>query len=172
MAILKKKIISSSFKNEQISLLTMSPWNWRHWDFFGVTNYMVRKSRTLKKEKETLAKRKEEEGKSRPADIIKQVQDFYQSDEVSWMCSGKKDLLPVKIDGIKQHNRNIFYRVIWMNSMQTLNKSLAWKYMFQNFASYAPSGVLQLETLLVFIQFVLSPRMPSWFQYASWVNQS
>ena len=64
---------------------------------------MVRQSRTLKKEKGILAKRKEKEGKSIPADVIKQMQDFYQSDEVSQMCPGIKDFVTVKIDCIKQH---------------------------------------------------------------------
>ena len=80
MAVLKKTIISSSSKNEQISLLTMSPSSWTikgTADFFGVTYYMVRQSRTLYKEKGILVKRKEKEGKFIPADVIKQVQDFY-----------------------------------------------------------------------------------------------
>ena len=64
---------------------------------------MVRQSRTLKKEKGILAKRKEKEGKSIPADVMKQMQDFYQSDEVSQMCPGIKDFVTVKIDCIKQH---------------------------------------------------------------------
>ena len=112
-------------------------------DFFGVTNYMVRQSRTLKKEKGILAKRNEKEWKSVPADDIKQVQDFYQSDEVSQMCPGKKDFVPVKIDGIKQHKHKRLLLCNLNELHSNFKQKFGQKISLPNFASYAPSGVLQ-----------------------------
>jgi len=70
---------------------------------FGATNYMVKKSRTVMKEKGILGLYDKPKGKKLKTDIVNAVIDFYQNDENSRICPGKKDSISIRNkDGEKE----------------------------------------------------------------------
>jgi len=73
--------------------------------FFSTTHYMVSKSRKLRNKYGILPKiPKVSKGKVITEGIIMEVENFYNSDDVSRICPGKSDFLSIKDkDGQKQH---------------------------------------------------------------------
>ena len=94
-----KEKCSSSNLETTLKLITLVPPSWRiekTANEFGVSKFMVNKARRLKKAKGILpdispikARKLSEESKT-------EVIDFYNDDEVSRMCPGKKDFVSVK----------------------------------------------------------------------------
>ena len=67
-----------------------------------MTNYMVRKARHLRKANGIFADPEAKKGKQLAADLIDRVVAFYESDDYSRMCPGKKDCVSVAVDGKKE----------------------------------------------------------------------
>ena len=68
---------------------------------FQVFERLVKKARELKKREGILAEPNKKKGKSLNFDIKQRVINFYQSDEFSRMCPGKKEYVSVRVDGVK-----------------------------------------------------------------------
>ena len=97
MLSLKSKIDIST-KLEQIKLLTFVPSSWtckETMEKFQVSERLVKKARELKKREGILAEPNKKKGKSLNFDIKQRVINFYQSDEFSRMCPGKKEYVSV-----------------------------------------------------------------------------
>ena len=61
---------------------------------------MIKKARKLKGEKGILAEPNKKLDKNFFEDMVKCILDFYQSDEYSPCCSGKKEFVSVTTDGV------------------------------------------------------------------------
>lgn len=99
---LLKEKCSMASRQEQIKLLTLIPESWsinKTIDEFNVTEHVVRRSRELKKQKGILADPNPKKGKLLDSDITKEVISFYQLDEYSRICPGKKEFVSVKCEG-------------------------------------------------------------------------
>lgn len=98
-----------SSRQKQIQLLTLAPESWsikRISEEFGVTEYLVRRSRELKKESGILAEPHAKVGKALSSKIEELVLNFYQNDEYSRMCPGQKDFVSVKkADGSREQKQ-------------------------------------------------------------------
>ena len=68
---------------------------------FNVSEYMVRRARELKSNHAILAELVVKKGKMLSADVKLRVTEFYENDEISRLCPGKKDYVSIKIDGSK-----------------------------------------------------------------------
>ena len=66
---------------------------------------MVKTAKNLKAQKGILAIPAQKIGKRLPSEISIRVQQFYEEDEFSRMCPGKKDCVPVRIDGQKVYKQ-------------------------------------------------------------------
>ena len=100
---LLKEKISSATRRDKIKLLTLAPDSWsreRTAKFFNVSEYLVRTSRTLKKNKGILGEPESKLGRSLAAATVSLVIDFYQDDEFSRMMPSKKDFVSL---GRNQH---------------------------------------------------------------------
>lgn len=90
---------SISTTREKVRLLTMAPSSWnieRVALEFNVSQYLVKKARKLYKSDGILADPVQAQGKRLPTDSINAVKHFYEDDEFSRMCPGKKDFVSVK----------------------------------------------------------------------------
>ena len=106
-----KEMISSlksksdiSTKQEKIKLLTLIPSSWTIKETtkkFEVSERLVKRARELKRSKGILAEPNQKRGKPLDAEVAQKVINFYQSDEFSRMCPGKKEYISVWVDGIK-----------------------------------------------------------------------
>ena len=103
---LKEKFRETTKRSEQVQILTVLPRSWtrkRIQNEFGVSEYMARKSKQLVREKGVLSSPVPKPGHSLPFATVKQVTDFYESDEVSRMMPGKKDFVSVRQEGKRIH---------------------------------------------------------------------
>jgi hypothetical protein len=104
LMLLVKDKIKVATKQEKIRLLTLVPESWskcKTMQEFDVTEHLVKRARTLKKEKGILADLDTKRGKSLSQSVVERVVDFYQSDEYSRMCPGKKEYVTIKVHGNK-----------------------------------------------------------------------
>lgn len=100
----------------KIKILSISPYSHRKtMNLFRATDYMVRKSREMKKKFGIIPEIPHvSKGKIITREVKKLVQDFFQQDEISRMCPGKKDYLRIRnIDSGKKEA--IQKRLILMN---------------------------------------------------------
>ena len=105
--LLKQKCMVSS-RQEKLKLLTLARASWsiaRTANEFQVTKHLVKKSRALKKSKGILADPISRKGRTLDSDIKVRVVAFYQSDEYSRICPGKKDYVSVKVNGVKEQRQ-------------------------------------------------------------------
>ena len=112
---LMKEKCHLSTKREKIKILTLVPQSWstkKTVQEFGVTEYMVRKARNLRKANGILADPEAKKGKQLAADLVDRVVAFYQSDDYSRTCPGKKDCVSVVVDGKKE---SVQERLLLMN---------------------------------------------------------
>ena len=99
---MKNKIVESKSFEEKINLVELAPKSWslrKIRENFGVSHYMARSARNNSDTSE--AKIAKKRGKSFDINIVSRVKEFYQSDEVSRMCPGKRDCISIKENGIK-----------------------------------------------------------------------
>jgi hypothetical protein len=77
--------------------MALSSWNIERMALeFNVSQYLVKKARKLYKSDGILADPVQAQGKRLPTDTINAVKQFYEDDEFSRMCPGKKDFVSVK----------------------------------------------------------------------------
>ena len=103
--LIKEKLIISN-RTEKLKLLTLTPASWtiqKTVEYFAVTKSMVETSHKLKKSKGILGEPDKKSGKKITVELKTIIENFYQSDEYSCMCPGKKEFVSVKIDGKKTH---------------------------------------------------------------------
>ena len=89
-------------KKTKIQILTLEPKSWsieKTAHEFGVSECIVRNARILKKNYGILANPEGKRGKTLQEDIQNKVIEFFQDDEFSRLCPGKKDYVSVKIKG-------------------------------------------------------------------------
>lgn len=104
---LKEKLRLSSHA-QKIQILTLAPDSWakeKIVEEFGVTDYMVRQARKLKKTAGVLALPTGKVGKKLSEQVTQRVEALYEDDEFSRQCPGKKDFVSVRINGEKVHKQ-------------------------------------------------------------------
>ncbi|XP_060780327.1 uncharacterized protein LOC132888272 [Neoarius graeffei] len=104
VTLLKEKCATATYQ-EKIKIVTLAPESWtiqRTVEEFSVTEHLVKKARELKKNKGILADPDSKAGRKLDEAVKARVTAFYQNDEFSRMCPGKKEYVSVKIDGERQ----------------------------------------------------------------------
>lgn len=105
--LMKEKIQISDY-NTQIKILTLTPDSWTKnyaVNYFGVTDYQIRKSRQLKELHGILPTPEKKRGKALSIEVANLVESFYQDDEISRIMPGKKDFLSVGKGTQKRHEQ-------------------------------------------------------------------
>ena len=83
-----------------MTILSVLPMRWSCQKIeheFGVSNYMARAVKALVKEKGVLSTPNPKPGRTVSENVAESVKDFYNSDEVSRMMPGKKNMSPLEI---------------------------------------------------------------------------
>ena len=96
---LKERFHSATNMSEKVQILTVLPKSWsvrKLQSEFGTSNYMARKLKDLVKEKGILATPNPKSGHSLAPKTVDLVCNFYETDDVSRMMSGRKDFVSVK----------------------------------------------------------------------------
>ena len=111
--VLIKEKLEISSPRDQIKILTLTPESWsikKTVQEFGVTEYKVKCTRELKKERGILAEPKQKVGKALSGGVSEIVSNFYQQDEYSRCCPTMKGLVSVTKDSVKtKHQKACFY---------------------------------------------------------------
>jgi hypothetical protein len=99
MESLREKFSKSTLYHEKLQILTLSPFTIeKTQQFFQATNYMVKKSRKLREAKGVLSiPDKLSKGYKISEEVKAQVVAYYECDEVSRVCPGKKDTVSVRL---------------------------------------------------------------------------
>ena len=112
----KEKLDKCHTREERIQFLTLIPENWsteRAVTFFNVTEYMVRAARNDTKEKGILGIPDSIHTNGLSDELLVRVKSFYEEDQISQMCAGKKDFVNIKSShGTKKHHQK---RLIFCN---------------------------------------------------------
>ena len=84
---------------EKLQILTLSPFIIEETqEYFGATNYMVKKSRNLREMKGVMAvPEKMSKGRKLTEALQAEVIAFYELDEVSRLCPGRKDAVTIRL---------------------------------------------------------------------------
>ena len=94
---LKEKFNKSESYQERVQILTLSPFTIdKTMKEFGTTNYLVKKSRAVKKEAGVLRLCNKKQGKCLSKELEEEVVKFYESDENSRICPGMKDTISMR----------------------------------------------------------------------------
>ena len=105
----KEKLDKCHTREERIQLLTLIPEHWsreRAVSFFNVTEYMVRTARNVTKEKGILGMPDSIHRHGLSDELLARVKSFYEEDQISHMCAGKKDFVTIKnSDGTKERHQ-------------------------------------------------------------------
>ena len=99
MESLKDKFHQSKSYQEKLQILTLSPFTIEQTQhFFSTTNYMVKKSRKLREMNGVMSVfQKMSKGRKLTEELKADVAAFYESDEVSRLCPGRKDSMSVRL---------------------------------------------------------------------------
>ena len=100
---IKEKMKTAS-KIEKFQLLTLAPKSWsieKIASEFSVSHRLVRKANNAKQVMGILALPSRKMGKVLPDEIKQRVLDFFEDDEFSRLCPGKKDYVSVRVEGVK-----------------------------------------------------------------------
>ena len=95
----EKLTLGSTTSEEKIKILTLTPESWSIVEavlFFGVSEYLIRQARELKKSRGILGSPDKNLGKPLPASTTEKVQLFYEDDAHSHLMPGKKDFISIK----------------------------------------------------------------------------
>lgn len=98
---LKEKFAETTSYADKIQILTLIPKSWtleKTRSEFSTTKYLVRKAREIKNTFGVLGKPTARSGKKINNDVISLVENFYESDDISRLCPGKKDYVQIKTD--------------------------------------------------------------------------
>ena len=93
-----------SCKKEKLMILTLAPQSWtieKTAAEFGVSTYMVKKARMLKKTDGILPDLAPKKGRQLGQATVDKVIAIYVSDEFSRMCPGQKEYVTIRVDGQK-----------------------------------------------------------------------
>lgn len=107
---LKSKFQESGSYQEKLQILTLSPFTIEKTQaYFGTTNYMVKKSRCLRETRGVMAlPEKMSKGRKLGEALKVEVAAFYESDEVSRLCPGRKEAISVRLangDKVRKQKR-------------------------------------------------------------------
>ena len=100
-----KEKLKDATSSEKIQILTLIPDSWSRKycaEYFGVSEYLIRTARELKKNNGILSKLAPKKGKKISQETIDLVQAFYQDDEFSRQLPGKKDCVSIRKKEYKQ----------------------------------------------------------------------
>ena len=100
--------VKFSKRKDQLKYLTLVPDSWtikKIEDFLVVGNSTARKSKELKKGKGLVPEIAKKKVKVLVTDIAESVAAFYEDDQFSRNCLGKKEFVSVKINGEKVHKQ-------------------------------------------------------------------
>ena len=103
---LKEEFRRTTERSKQLQILTVLLQSWTRkkiQEEFGVSDYMARKCKQLVKEKGILSTPDPKPGHTLPPETVKLVGDFYESDDISRMMTGKKYFMSVRLDGKLVH---------------------------------------------------------------------
>ena len=101
----EKLTLGSTTCEEKINILTLTPQSWsivKAASFFGVSEYLIRQARELKKSCGILGSPDKYRGKPLPASTTERVQLFFEDDAHSRLMPGKKDFISIKKNVHKQ----------------------------------------------------------------------
>lgn len=93
-----------ALKEDKVKILSLLPSSWSRKKItseFNVSDRLIKITRQLVKEQGILPELGKRRGHGISEDTVKQVADFYEDDEYSRICPGKKDCVSVKIDHLK-----------------------------------------------------------------------
>ena len=99
MGELRLKFLSSNNREDRIRILTLAPTSWTRSataSFFETSEYLVNLARETKKELGILEKPHAIIRHRLQADVLERVKQFYERDDVSRMCPGRKDYVAVR----------------------------------------------------------------------------
>ena len=97
--------MDSTTSEEKMKILTLTPESWsisKAESYFGVSEYLIRKARELKKTRGILGNPDKNQGKPLPVSTTEKVQLFYEDDAHSRLMPGKKDFVSIKKNVHKQ----------------------------------------------------------------------
>ena len=120
----------------------------------------------LKNEKGLLPKVESRRGKVLPEEIRDRAINFYQSEEFSRMCPGKKEFVSVKIDGVKQHMQKHLLLIDLKEPHLEFKKATDIKIGFSKFCELQPKWCILVGNVSGAIQcvFASTTKMQSlWF---------
>ena len=96
---IKEKIDNAMDRKEKLQLLTLIPDSWSHEyaaDYFNVTVHSVRQARELKRTGGVLCQPEKDKRVGICEEVRQKIKSFYEDDEISRLCPGKKDYVRVK----------------------------------------------------------------------------
>ena len=114
---LKEKCLISN-KEEKIKIISLLPTSWSRQKIsqeFQVSEHLVRITRALQKTQGILPDLGKRRGHPVRDETIQAVTEFYENNENSRICPGKKDCVSVNVGGIKEHMQK---RLILCNLME------------------------------------------------------
>jgi len=106
---LKKKFNQEENRSNKVQILTVLPSSWSRRKIakeFNTTQYMASVSKSLVKEKEILSHPNPKPGKTLDESIVKLMEKFYNSDEISREMPGMKDKVTYKQVKTRSQHKN------------------------------------------------------------------
>ena len=103
----------------------------------------------LKNEKGLLPKDESRRGNVLPNKIKDRVINFYQSEEFSKMCPGKKEFISVKIDGVKQHKQKRLLLINLKELHLEFKEATDIKVGFSKFCELQPKWCIPVDSAFV-----------------------
>ena len=146
--LLKEKCNTAS-RQQKIKILTLIPESWsieKTAQEFNVTKHVVRRAHELKKQKGILSDPNPKKGKLLDADITEQVISFYQLDEYSRICPGKKEFVSVSFEGGRIHKQKrlllLNLKELHQQFLQSTGKSIG----FSKFCELRPKWCVTVNS--------------------------
>ena len=147
--LLKEKCHHASRK-EKIKLLTLVPSSWsikKTMEEFNISQYMVKRAREIKNKKGILEEPDPKKGKSLSPEVIERVIVFYQSDDYSHMCPGKKEYVSVRIDGEReQKQKHLLLVNLKELHLEFIHKSTGDEISFSKFCELRPKWCVTVNS--------------------------
>ena len=142
MSELKEKYKNSESFSDRIQILTLSPYSVRRtMQEFNASQWMVKKSRDVKKEKGILGVPGKKKGKVLKEEVKSDVIKFYECDDNSRMCPGQKDYVSVvnkEGDKIKMQKRMVLSNLKELHAAWKTKNTSENKISFSTFAGLRP----------------------------------
>lgn len=121
---LKEKFKDSS-KDDKIKIISLLPRSWSKQKIiqeFGASEYMVKLTRQLTKDQGILPHLSKRNGGNKISEVVKNsVKEFYEDDENSRLCPGKKECVSTLIDNVRVHKQKRLI-LLSLNELYSLYK--------------------------------------------------